>query len=595
MADQLDLSEEQRSICDSPPHRRLVVIAGPGTGKTHTLIARVVSLVGQHDLVGGDELVVLSFSRSAVDEIRKRTRTLSGTPVRVASSTFDSYASRLLYLYGDDDPAGWDYDHRIKRATELVRIGGATDEIEQIRHVLVDEAQDLVGPRAEFVLALLSSLSTDVGFTVFGDPAQAIYNFEDGTEGTGASSFLQRVQHELIRAPERENLTVNYRCESGGRRDEIAALGSELAAEQVAPEVRRRIEELLWSLPTAGAIETVAPSLRRSVNLAILCRTNGIALAISSALYAASVPHSLRQRAEDIALPAWVADCVLLANGGDITRVSVERLACDCDTATQRWDTLRRLGGSGPDRASVANIVGRLARGDIPDDLAEPGKGAVIVSTVHRAKGLEFERVLIVPFDLGDDQWQSEARVLYVALTRSKREIMQLEPPDSKGLWQSAGRWIKSRGGNLDAIELRGSDSFAFDPTGVVDIPDERALEERSDYLRSQVSPGAPVTLALRPTVLNSGHPSYDVLHDNNPIGLTTAGFGLALSRIITGPPPDSIEGLHVESLVATTAAAAAVHLAGFVKYPIFITARVQGLGLPTNATRVRHRPGRKR
>ena len=47
------------------------------------------------------------------------------------------------------------------------------------KHVLVDEAQDLVGPRYELVRLLLENLGEGVGATVFGDPHQAIYDYAE--------------------------------------------------------------------------------------------------------------------------------------------------------------------------------------------------------------------------------------------------------------------------------------------------------------------------------------------------------------------------------------------------------------------------------
>ena len=55
-----------------------------------------------------------------------------------------------------------------------------------MRHVLVDEIQDLVGPRAQLVMALLRL--ADAGFTLFGDPAQAIYGHQAAQQGAAPAS-----------------------------------------------------------------------------------------------------------------------------------------------------------------------------------------------------------------------------------------------------------------------------------------------------------------------------------------------------------------------------------------------------------------------
>jgi len=66
------IGDEQRSIIDLPPSARTLVNAAAGTGKTHTLVERMTKLVERDDLSSGDDLLVLSFSRAAVAELRRR-------------------------------------------------------------------------------------------------------------------------------------------------------------------------------------------------------------------------------------------------------------------------------------------------------------------------------------------------------------------------------------------------------------------------------------------------------------------------------------------------------------------------------------------
>ncbi|MFP5239199.1 MAG: UvrD-helicase domain-containing protein [Acidobacteriota bacterium] len=63
------LNEHQRYAATSPS-RRMLVLAGPGTGKTHTLMARI-----RHLIDGGaepGEILVLTFTRRAAQELRER-------------------------------------------------------------------------------------------------------------------------------------------------------------------------------------------------------------------------------------------------------------------------------------------------------------------------------------------------------------------------------------------------------------------------------------------------------------------------------------------------------------------------------------------
>lgn len=74
----------------------LLVLAGPGTGKTTTLVEAVVDRV-EHDGVDPERVLVLTFSRRAAAELRDRIAVRLGRTVREPMArTFHSYAFGLL-------------------------------------------------------------------------------------------------------------------------------------------------------------------------------------------------------------------------------------------------------------------------------------------------------------------------------------------------------------------------------------------------------------------------------------------------------------------------------------------------------------------
>src|SRR4051794_10029883 len=83
-------TSEQQAVIDSPLSGGTLVLAGPGTGKTFTLIARVDRLLGE----GGHPLV-LSFTRAVVRELHRRLRATGSTDAHyLRPVTFDSFATR---------------------------------------------------------------------------------------------------------------------------------------------------------------------------------------------------------------------------------------------------------------------------------------------------------------------------------------------------------------------------------------------------------------------------------------------------------------------------------------------------------------------
>lgn len=74
----------------------LLVLAGPGTGKTSTLVEAVVHRV-QHRRLAPEQVLVLTFSRRAAQQLREQiTGRLGGTSRGPRAMTFHSYAYALL-------------------------------------------------------------------------------------------------------------------------------------------------------------------------------------------------------------------------------------------------------------------------------------------------------------------------------------------------------------------------------------------------------------------------------------------------------------------------------------------------------------------
>jgi superfamily I DNA/RNA helicase len=53
--------------------------------------------------------------------------------------------------------------------------------------------------------------------------------------------------------------------------------------------------------------------------------------------------------------------------------------------------------------------------------------GCVVLSTVHKAKGLEWERVFMLKHTFGRWEGREEDNIMYVAITRSKSALMMVE------------------------------------------------------------------------------------------------------------------------------------------------------------------------
>lgn len=127
-----ELDEQQQRVVDHPGGP-LLVLAGPGTGKTTTLVEAIVDRVERR---GADpsSVLALTFSRKAAEQLRDRvTARLGRTTATTLSSTFHSFAYRLVRAYAPE--AGYDAPLRLLSAPEadVVMRELLTDHPESVR------------------------------------------------------------------------------------------------------------------------------------------------------------------------------------------------------------------------------------------------------------------------------------------------------------------------------------------------------------------------------------------------------------------------------------------------------------------------------
>lgn len=604
MTDEGRLTPEQRAIVELPADARTLVTAGAGTGKTFCLIHRLAYLIEDEGLEAADVLV-LSFSRAAVKEVKDRLVAHGSYARDVDVRTFDSYATWLL---NEVDPGGpWKtvgFDGRIRAAVERIREGEyAAELVGEIRHLVVDEAQDLVQDRADLVKTLLTTI--DAGFTLFGDPAQGIYSFqvEDPEERIrGAAGLYEWIEATHRDDLNKESLNDNFRAQSPEA--EVALPFGPMLGSVDADfgAIQRDLRtELMDSDGLLGTLQDAAPVLLEMASpMAILCRNNGEALVISRELHRLNMPHRLQRAAQDRVVPKWVASLFLTFDRPRPSRTDVLGLL---DTASlgsgvdpeQAWALLKRMDGSPQNQAAVdlAGVRRRLAGGLVPDDLVRQEPARLVVSTIHRVKGLEFDQVVVVdPGDAdGDLVEQAEAaRTLYVAMTRPRERLMRIDAVTSLAKGRLAklpnDRWAECGFGRSHylrfSVEIRGEDVHSQDPAGTIgNAMDPRVVQK---YLAVKVASGSPVTLMrLDGTEMP---PRYSVDHEGVPLGVTSDKFGHALLRTLKATRgwevrnwPKTITGVHVDTVETVAGSEAAGKNSGLGEFGVWLRPRLVGLG----------------
>jgi hypothetical protein len=452
----------QDRITLAPLTARQLVIAPPGTGKTHTVVQRLVHLAGSGHLRGDlTPVLIVSFSRAAAAELSQRlaleiVRREGAVYQQPRISTLDSFSGSLLSLVlPGRKTEGYDESIRLLAGVLEGREGAAVrDQAAQlvrqrIRLVVVDEVQDVVGVRARLVSALLRALSgTEHGLLILGDLRQAIYGFQlrkppapPAEEQPMDAFWLIREVAELYADLERTSFTEQHRfspsCQRLMTRLQGAMddpTGTALPGER--PD-RTMLRELLEELPALEDPLELANEGAQRERVAILARSNHevrqLEVGCSGVLQRFGRNVRVVGRSEGRGYPGWIGrvfggpNAPVRFTREGFLHAYATRVSGDAREAEERLDwlvTAFRIRSDGFLRQEVVDGIERNP--DVPTDLREqPRPGEVWISTVHQAKGREFDRVVIANLDrlLGPSGTDPEdCRLAYVAATRARRE-----------------------------------------------------------------------------------------------------------------------------------------------------------------------------
>jgi superfamily I DNA/RNA helicase len=153
---------EQQKAIECPKEGNTILLAGAGTGKTFTLIARIAYLQ-KNCQINPSQILCLTFTRAAALEMKTRLSALNASVGFIG--TFHSFAYQ--YLKNKDTSVAEIIPHFISilKGSLLARLQ------KQYPYILVDEFQDTDPLQINFLENIKSNL-----FLV-GDDYQAIYGF----------------------------------------------------------------------------------------------------------------------------------------------------------------------------------------------------------------------------------------------------------------------------------------------------------------------------------------------------------------------------------------------------------------------------------
>lgn len=421
------LTGTQSDIINDSESRFIVVPAGPGSGKTYVLVRKLASLILLED-VKSEQLLMLTFSRAAAVEFKKRLRDLIGNAAEyVEIKTFHSYSFDILGRKGSVDDSG----HIVADAVEGI-LRGRVERSRITKSILViDEAQDLGVQEFELVKELIR-LNDDMRVIAVGDDDQNIYEFRGSDSGNmkslitdyGASVYDMM---ENFRSSEAVvSISNNY----------VKGMSNRLKS---APIICRRSDRgcvrLIHhaSLDYEQAIVNEILSGAPGGTVCVLTATNDDALVISALLNKSGRRARLIRSNDGF----YLRDLAEFRFFLDTIR-EFDAACLDNDTWTKSAEMvvehfrgseclemfrncLEAFNEECPGRKYISDFENFLLESRL-EDFSKSRSSEIIVSTIHKSKGCEYDNVYISLKGLGDIT-DRERRMIYVGMTRAKNNL----------------------------------------------------------------------------------------------------------------------------------------------------------------------------
>ena len=464
-----ELSNRQCEIIDDNQSKYIVVAAGPGSGKTRVLVHKLASLLLLED-VKHEQLLMLTFSRAAATEFKKRLIDLVGNVAHyVEIKTFHSYSFDLIGKQGSLDEA----KDVVRHAAEMIEKGEVEPSKIAKSVLVIDEAQDMGQDDFRLVQALMRQ-NEEMRVIAVGDDDQNIYAFR-GSDSRYMQSLVSQEGAKLY------EMTDNYR----------SAKAIVDCANRFVQRIPNRMKHATIQSATGeeGKVLTLKSLQNAEIKVqggtAILTRTNEETM---------QVAYELEQRG----LHATVAQSMGGFRFGNLAEVRyfIKQIGKDDEVtiSKEKWQEAKKSTLKTYASSTCLDVMRRffadfeaihktyycsdlhefIIESKIEDFIASDDK-SVFVSTIHKAKGREFDTVYLMS-SVPDGRQVEDMRAYYVGLTRAKRNLYLVTNPPTE--YSSISIAL-----NMHDVKL---DHFKGRKETVLLLRSGDSLQYKDDYLYNQ-------------------------------------------------------------------------------------------------------------
>lgn len=535
---------QQEIVTDDRDRTNVLILAGPGSGKTRVLVHRIAYLlrIKREDPRG---ILVLAYNRHAAAEIRARLRALVGDDaVGVTISTCHALAMKLVGAsFAGVQAASEDFDTVVMEAVRQLNPEGLTKSeaeaqrealIQGYRWILVDEYQD-IGPQEYALIAAVAGRTledADLKLSLFavGDDDQNIYAF------SGASvEYIRRFEEDYKARP--AFLVENYRSTA-----HIIDASNHVIS-KVSARMKRdhpiRIDAARLKRPAGGALEQADTVAKGRVQLLDVPPGDmaQAAAAIEELSRLSRLDPDWNWNRAAVISRTWHALNAVRAYA-EAQGIKVEMANEDMPNIWRLRETQRLVAGLRQRKAALLGIqdilneqplnrwISLLAEGiadlarelntgtmpvpDIIEWIAEWARDTrgqqrgLLLLTAHRAKGLEFDHVVILNGDWRNPSRNEDPdaprRLFYVAMTRARQSLTVLTQGPHSLLNADAPSVLRRKVTTEATHDLPAADIYVLPSLKLVDLSfaGRTHVSQRSLAAIRDAKVGDPLTLVLK-------------------------------------------------------------------------------------------------
>lgn len=445
------LSKRQKEIIDDHESRCIVVAAGPGSGKTRVLVHKLASLLLLED-VKHEQLLMLTFSRAAATEFKQRLMQLIGNAAHfVEIKTFHSYCFDLLGRVGNLDEAG----DVVKQAAEMINNGEVEPNRISKTVLVIDEAQDMSKDDYALISALMKA-NEEMRVIAVGDDDQNIYEFRGSNSRylyeltqTEHSRFIEMTENyrslrHIVNAANDFARNIRQRIKS----TPIISMSQEDGEVRIVKhpyEIQEKkvymyqpiLEDVTRLLGSNASKEADASSRKKNETISILTQTNEEAVIMLALLHSHNIKAKLVQSMDGLRFWNLAEVRYFLKKIDQGIKETKSPIIPDDIWEAAKQQTFQKYATSQAlpylrrslqifeqtNRAKYYSDLREFVFESSVEDFCDISKSDIVVSTIHKAKGHEFDHVLMLithPEHPTDDI----LRRYYVGMTRAKRTLV---------------------------------------------------------------------------------------------------------------------------------------------------------------------------